>query len=78
MTSRDKLIEKIESNPIRTDVTLKEVSKYLGFFGFEKARCKGSHAQFVHPSGKAITIVTNKSTIKPAYIRDAVRLVKGL
>lgn len=33
MSSKDKLIAKIESSKIRKDVTLEELTSYLGFLG---------------------------------------------
>lgn len=79
MSSKDKLIAKIESSKIRKDVTLEELTSYLGFFGIVCARTRGSHRQFIHRnSGKVLTVASHNNCVKACYIRDAVRMVEEI
>ena len=72
------LAKKMEQKPVRSDLTLSEVTKYLNHYGFEQVRQKGSHRFFRYKDGCiGITIVEHGGIVNPPYIDDAVQAVKN-
>ena len=77
MGTREKLIKRVESRPVRHDITLSELSAYLSCFGFHQVRQRGSHRQFLHPkSGHLLTIAEHDGNIAAAYVKEAVRMAQ--
>lgn len=78
MGKNDKLIERIESTPVRKDITPEELERYLTIHGFVNARQKGSHRTYVHESGEVFTVVVTQKPIKPCYVKIVVNLVNRI
>ena len=76
MTRFKKLKEKIEEKEVRSDVTFKELSKYLNHYGFYLVKTKGSHHKFENEFKESIIIPVHSSYIKQAYVKEAVKIVK--
>ena len=79
MTKESKLIEKIESVPIRSDISVQEFNKYLEINGYFLARHDGtSHMQFKHKqTGDILTVAYHNKHVKVAYVKDAIRQIKS-
>lgn len=75
MTQKDKLVEKIESKPIKTDITINELDSYLTMFGFICNHNATSHRVYTHPlTGRVVVLPDHgagKQT-KAVYVRNAV------
>ena len=56
MSAKEKLIKKIETYPVRKDVTFAELVNYLKYFGYNENRVSGSHHIFVGPNGSSIVL----------------------
>ena len=80
---KEKLIEKIKTLPPRNDVTLSEMDRFLGFFGFVFDRMSdSSHYLYKHrTSNKVIVFACPHSGdrhIKPSYVRNIINIINSL
>ena len=72
MGKKEKLDIKIETIPIRSDISFQELENYLSNHGFTaKKRTGTSHVQFAKPGHIPITIPC-RSPVLAAYVRQAV------
>ena len=80
MARDEKLIARIKSKPLCTDITIDELVKYLQYHGYvEKGRKSTSHRQFIHPVyKKPITLVSHGKPMLVAYVKEAIRLVEEI
>lgn len=75
MGKMEKLIAKIESKPIRTDISYTELERYYNHFGYFAKKQNGtSHVQFVKP-GKTPVTVKKQSPVKSCYVKQAITVV---
>lgn len=77
MSAREKLIKKIETYPVRKDITFAELVNYLKCFGYKEDRVKGSHHIFVSPDGRPVVLKDGKP-MKASYIKTAVDAVHNM
>ena len=77
MSAQEKLIKKIETYPVRKDVTFAELVNYLKYFGYNENRVSGSHHIFVGPNGSSIVLKDGKP-MKASYIKTAVDTVHNM
>ena len=75
MTAIQKLIRKIETHPVRNDITFDELFRYLRYHGYSCDRSRGSHAIF-EKNGDVLVIPVHYKHVKPVYIRESVSHVK--
>lgn len=74
MPSVEKIIEKMNRQP--HGIRLEEAEKVLKANGYELARQKGSHKQFLnHATGDLITI-KQENPLKKAYIMDILNRIR--
>ena len=75
---RDKLLERMKNNP-RGDWQISHVETLANRYGFwiSRPRGGGSHVTLHHNSGARLSIPARRP-IKPAYIRQLVRLIESL
>lgn len=83
MSKDEKLIERIETYPTRTDIRFYELSQYLKKYGFDcKKRNGGSHHVFKHRSAIHLQVVIpahdKNAIIKKAYVLEAINVVTCL
>ena len=79
MTQKDKIEQKIMSNPIKMDITYTEVKNYLIMKGFKVTPGKGDHVKFTHNSlTEHLSIPSNSKNVKPAYIKMIQKAIKEL
>lgn len=79
MTKREKLISKIESKPIRKDITVHELASYLELFGFNYVQNSTSHRVYSHPMfhGRMVLPCHGKGDIVlSVYVKQAVSLIQ--
>ena len=76
--SIDKIINRIEANPYRSDISFDEIKRYLEHFGFKELpnRGKGSHHVFYKDGCEPLVIPVHGKTIKAAYVHISVKAVK--
>jgi len=53
----------------------RKVVKELKTAGFERDRMVGSHAQWVHPDGRSISVPEGHSTISPGVYRKILKTI---
>lgn len=71
----EKLIAKIESKPIHSDILFTELEKYYNHFGYYAKKQDGtSHVQFVKP-GKIPVTVKKQNPVKCSYVKQAISVV---
>ena len=75
---QDKLLAKMKNNP-RDDWQISHIETLAKRYGFSVSRPKGggSHVTLRHNSGARLSIPVRRP-IKPAYIRQLVRLIEHL
>lgn len=79
MTNAEKLIKKIKENPVRKDITFKEMEKFMGLYGYSSRNGnKTSHHIFTKDGCRPINIPAHDSgtNIKPAYIKQAIKTME--
>lgn len=79
MTKREKLISKIESRPIRKDITVHELASYLELFGFKYVKNSTSHRVYSHPMFQGRMVLPCHSegdTVLSVYVKQAVSLIQ--
>lgn len=78
MTKESKLIQRIESLPYRSDITMQDFDKYLKINSFELVRQDAtSHKQYKHKiSGELMTVACHGKHVKVSYIKQAVEMVR--
>ena len=74
MPNVDKIIDKMHNQPnsIRTE----EADKVLKAFGYDLARQKGSHRQYVNPATGDVITIKQDSTLKKVYVIDILRRIQ--
>jgi predicted RNA binding protein YcfA (HicA-like mRNA interferase family) len=76
MTRIDKLYERMLANP-RATIAFRDFEKLLKAFGFELARTKGSHRQYVHPKlPRPFPVQPSDKDAKPYQVREFLELVE--
>ena len=79
----DKLIEKIRSIPIRNDITLSEMDKFLNYYGFYFDRVSdNSHYLYKHIKNNKVIVFacphSGARHIKPTYVRKILTTIDSL
>jgi predicted RNA binding protein YcfA (HicA-like mRNA interferase family) len=75
MVSRDKLLEKMLSKP--PEVTFAEFERFMEMNGWKKNRERGSHAIFVSPEGRMLTVPRRHGrTVSRTYIIQALKVLE--
>ena len=75
MGKKEKLIAKIETKPIRSDILFDELEQYYNYFGYyAKKQNATSHIQFVK-SGKRPVTVKKQNPVKCSYVKQAIAIV---
>lgn len=72
MSTTDKLIEKMQSQP--NGIRMDEADKVLREHGYRLDRQKGSHRQYINRSGDVITI-KDETPLKAVYVKDILRRI---
>lgn len=73
MTQREKLLERIRSNP--KDVRFEDLDKLLQWYGFECRSSGGSHYVYKKKGCRPITIPRHKP-VKTVYVKMVLRLIE--
>jgi predicted RNA binding protein YcfA (HicA-like mRNA interferase family) len=63
----EKIINKMKRQP--NGIRMSEANKVLTAKGYRLDRQKGSHRQYINPSGNVITI-KDESPLKAVYVKD--------
>lgn len=76
MTQIEKLYARLLTNP-RQNIAFRDFEKLLRAFGFELARTKGSHRQYVHPKvPRPLPVQPEAKDAKPYQIREFLELIE--
>lgn len=76
MTQLAKLYARLLANP-RQAIAFRDFEKLLRAFGFELARTKGSHRQYVHPLvPRPLPVQPESKDAKPYQVREFLELVE--
>jgi predicted RNA binding protein YcfA (HicA-like mRNA interferase family) len=76
MTRIDKLYERLLANS-RATISFRDFERLLTAFGFELARTKGSHRQYVHPKlTRPLPVQPSDKDAKPYQVREFLELVE--
>ncbi|MGI6406814.1 MAG: type II toxin-antitoxin system HicA family toxin [Syntrophaceticus sp.] len=67
MAGVEKIINKMKRQP--NGIRMSEANKVLTAKGYRLDRQKGSHRQYINPSGDVITI-KDESPLKAVYVKD--------
>lgn len=67
MAGVEKIIDKMKRQP--NGIRMSEANKVLTAKGYRLDRQKGSHRQYINPSGNVITI-KDESPLKAVYVKD--------
>lgn len=67
MAGVEKIINKMKRQP--NGIRMSEANKVLTAKGYRLDRQKGSHRQYINPSGNVITI-KDESPLKAVYVKD--------
>jgi predicted RNA binding protein YcfA (HicA-like mRNA interferase family) len=67
MAGVEKIIEKMKRQP--NGIRISEADKVLSFIGYRLDRQKGSHRQYINPTGDVVTI-KDENPIKAVYVKD--------
>lgn len=77
MTQRDKLIQRIMSVPIKTNITFDEVKNFLLSKNFVMSNGKGDHMIFTHSElEQHLSIPCKDKSVKAIYIRKIQLAIK--
>ena len=68
MPSVEKIIEKMHQQP--NGVRPEEADKVLRAFGYEPARQKGSHKQYLNKTTGDLTTIKQENPLKKVYVTD--------
>ena len=68
VSKTEKIIEKMRRQP--NGIRLEEAEKVLKAYGYELARQKGSHGQYLNKLTGNIITIKQESPLKRAYITD--------
>ena len=68
MPSVEKIIEKMKNQP--NGIRPEEVEKVLKSYGYENARQKGSHRQYLNKITGDLITIKQENPLKKAYIND--------
>ncbi len=68
MPSVEKIIEKMHQQP--NGIRPEEADKVLRAFGYEPARQKGSHKQYLNRTTGDLTTVKQENPLKKVYVTD--------
>lgn len=76
MTKLDKLYARLLANPRQT-IVFRDFERLLRAFGFELARTKGSHRQYVHPKiPRPLPVQPEAKDAKPYQVREFLELIE--
>ena len=76
MTQIEKLYARLLANP-RQSIAFRDFEKLLTAFGFEHARTKGSHRQYVHPKvPRPFPVQPVGKDAKPYQVREFLELIE--
>jgi len=76
MTRIDKLYERLLANP-RATISFRDFERLLKAFGFELARTKGSHRQYVHSAlARPFPVQPSDKDAKAYQVREFLELVE--
>lgn len=80
MGKQEKLLKKFLENPIRSDLTFKELSSLLESFGYKKKQGSGSRVKFIHPQKSLILIhKPHPSDILKKYlVKELQKILKNI
>ena len=70
----EKIIQKMENQP--SGIRFEEAKKVLEHFGYEVARQKGSHVQFLNRATGDLTTVKKETPLKKEYIFDILSRIR--
>lgn len=68
MAQVEKIIEKMKRQPNR--IRPEEAEKVLGAYGYEPARQKGSHKQYLNKATGDVITIKQENPLKKAYVVD--------
>ena len=68
MPSVEKIIEKMHQQP--NGIRPEEADKVLRAFGYEPARQKGSHKQYLNKTTGDLTTIKQENPLKKVYVTD--------
>ena len=68
MPSVEKIIQKMKNQP--NGIRPEEAEKVLKAYGYELARQKGSHKQYLNKETGDLTTIKQESPLKKAYVVD--------
>ena len=71
-----KNINKLLSEP--TEMSIREVTNVLGFFGYKLDRIKGSHHIFAKPGYDTITVPAHRGKVAKVYLKDLKKLINHM
>jgi len=76
MTQIEKLYSRILANP-RQSISFRDFETLLRAFGFELARTRGSHRQYVHPQvPRPFPVQPSAKDAKPYQVREFLELIE--
>ena len=80
MSRIEKLIQKIHSKPIPSDITFEEIEKVANHYGCIVRKSGGRHSfKVVHiASGTVIPIPTHGKTVKEVYVNEFVKIIDNI
>lgn len=76
MSSEEKIIEKMKRQP--NGIRLEEADYVLRTFGYELARQKGSHRQYLNRENGNLITIKEESPLKKVYVKDILNRIGGI
>ena len=76
MTKKEKLEQRIRSNPTPTDISLKELCRFLAQNGFVCRGTTGSHTVWKNAATeRSITVAAKNRYVKTYLVKEAIKAV---